>query len=256
MLSDLLRPVPGSLFASADPWVLLAVAGAAVLAGAIVQSSVGLGLGLVAAPVISFLDPSLMPGAMLITVVLLPVLTLVQEWRHVDWRGVAWGVPARLPGTVLGVLVVAFLEPHALAATVGVMVLTAVVLTVWSFRVRITPASIVTAGALSGFAGTATSIGGPPMALLYQYEDPPRVRATLAAFFLAGSTISLGALSLGGQLDTRTVVAGFMAIPLVAVGFVLGNVLRGHVSPRVLRLGMLGVVTLSAMGLLVQAALG
>ena len=27
-------------------------------------------------------------------------------------------------------------------------------------------------------AGTATSIGGPPMALLYQYEEPARVRAT------------------------------------------------------------------------------
>lgn len=256
MLSDLLRPAPGSLFAPADPWVLLTVAGVAVLAGAIVQSSVGLGLGLVAAPVISFLDPSLMPGAMLITVVLLPALTLVQEWRHVDWRGIAWGVPARLPGTVLGVLVAAALEPRALAALVGAMVLTAVVLTVWSFRVRITPASIATAGVLSGLTGTATSIGGPPMALLYQHEDPPRVRATLAAFFLAGSILSLGALTLGGQMDTRTAVAGLVAVPLVAVGFVLGNVLRGHMSPRILRLGMLGVVTLSAVGLLVQAALG
>ncbi|GHD16295.1 hypothetical protein GCM10007147_04230 [Nocardiopsis kunsanensis] len=256
MLSDLFRPEPGSLLASVDPWVLLAVAGTAVLAGAVVQSSVGVGLGLVAAPVISFLDPSLMPGAMLITVVLLPALTLIQEWRHVDWRGIAWGVPARVPGTVLGVAVVAVLEPRTLAAVVGVMVLAAVVLTMWSFRVRITPASIVTAGALSGLAGTATSIGGPPMALLYQYEDPPRVRATLAAFFLAGSTFSLGALTIGGQIETRTVVAGVVAVPLVAVGFVLGNVLRGRVSPRVLRLGMLGVVSLSAVGLLVRAVLG
>lgn len=256
MLSDLLRPVPGGLLASADPWVLLTAAALAVLVGAVVQSTVGLGLGLVAAPVISFLDPSLMPGAMLITVVLLPVLTLVQEWRHVHWRGIAWGVPARLPGTVLAVWVVAVLEPRALAAVVGLMVLTAVVLTVWSFRVRITPASLTVAGALSGFAGTATSIGGPPVALLYQYEDPPRVRATLAAFFLVGSTISLTALTLGGQMDLRTVVAGLVAVPFVAIGFVLGNVLRGRVPPRTLRLGMLTVVSLSASGLLVQAALG
>lgn len=256
MSSALIRPVSESPLTSVDPWLLLVVAGAAVLIGAAVQSAVGLGLGLVAAPVISLLDPSLMPGAMLITVVLLPVLTLVQERRHVHWRGIAWGIPARVPGTVLGVWVVAVLEPRVLAAVVGLMVLAAVVLTVWSFRVRITPVTLVTAGALSGFAGTATSIGGPPMALLYQYEDPPRVRATLAAFFLLGSTVSLAGLTLGGQMDSRTVAAGLAALPCVGAGFVLGNVLRGRVSARVLRLGMLTVVTVSALVLLAQAALG
>jgi hypothetical protein len=35
----------------------LIIAGGAVLVGAAVQSSVGLGLGLVAAPVVSMLDP-------------------------------------------------------------------------------------------------------------------------------------------------------------------------------------------------------
>ena len=47
-----------------DIWFLV-IAGTAVLLGAIVQSSVGLGLGLVAAPVVAFLDPALIPGAML-----------------------------------------------------------------------------------------------------------------------------------------------------------------------------------------------
>ena len=57
-------------------------------------------------------------------------------------------------------------------------------------------------------------------------------------------------------MDLRTVVAGLVAVPFVAIGFVLGNVLRGRVPPRTLRLGMLTVVSLSASGLLVQAALG
>lgn len=256
MFSDLLQPAPDSLFGTADAWTVLAVAALAVLAGAAVQSAVGLGLGLVAAPIVSYLDPTVMPGAMLITGVLLPVLTLLQEWRHVDWRGVAWGLPARVPGTMAGVWVVAVLEPRALAALVGFMVLTAVVLTVWSFRVRITPVSLITAGALSGFAGTATSVGGPPLALLYQYEPPERVRATLAAFFFAGASISIAGLAAGGQLDQRTVVAGLAAIPFVGLGFLLGNVLRKWVEPGWLRIAMLCVVTLSALGLLARALLG
>ena len=57
----------------------LLIAGTAVLVGAIVQSSVGLGLGLVAAPVVALLDPSLMPGTMLITTCVLPVLVLAAD---------------------------------------------------------------------------------------------------------------------------------------------------------------------------------
>lgn len=239
-----------------DYLAFLLIAGTAVLVGAAVQSSVGLGLGLVAAPVISLLDPALMPGSMLIAAVALPVLTLVQEWRHVHWHGLAWGLPARVPGTVVGVWVVAVLEPRMLGAAVGVMVLVAVGLSLWSIRVRITPVSLLAAGALSGVAGTATSVGGPPMALLYQYEPVRRVRGTLAAFFLIGAAISLAGLALGGQLDTRQVWAGLGAIPFLAVGFVLGHPLRRLVDAGRLRMVLLGVVTVSAAVLLVQAAAG
>ncbi|WP_028649341.1 sulfite exporter TauE/SafE family protein [Nocardiopsis sp. CNT312] len=256
MYTDLLQPSASSLLGAADPWIFIAVAGTAVLVGAMVQSTVGVGLGLVAAPIITFLDPTLMPGAMLIAAALLPMLTLLQEWRHVDWGGVAWGLPARIPGTALGAWVVAVLDPRALAAAVGAMVLVAVVLSVWSFRVRITPVSSMVAGCLSGFAGTSTSVGGPPMALLYQYEPPERVRATLAAFFLFGITVSLCALGLGGQIDTRTALVGLSAIPCVGAGFVLGNVVRRRVDAARLRVVMLAAVTVSATGLLVHAALG
>lgn len=241
---------------TAELWVVLLVAAAAVMAGAAVQSAVGLGLGLVAAPVISFLDPTVMPGSMLIAAVLLPTLTLLQEWRQVDWRGVAWGVPARLPGTTVGVWVVAVLEPRALAGVIGAMVLGAVVLSVWSFRVKISPVSLMAAGCLSGITGTATSVGGPPIALLYQDEPPARVRATLAAFFLFGATISVAALTVGGQMDMRTVVAGLAAIPCVGIGFGLGNVLRRRIETGRLRIAMLCVVAASALGLLVQAGFG
>nr|WP_236567909.1 MULTISPECIES: sulfite exporter TauE/SafE family protein [unclassified Nocardiopsis] len=244
------------MLTGADLWPFVLVGALALVCGAVVQSTVGLGLGLVAAPVVSLLDPTLMPGALLVTVIVLPVLTLLQEWRHVDWRGIAWGLPARLPGTVLGVWVVAVLEPRALAGAVGAMVLVAVALSVWSLRVRLTPVSLVAAGALSGFAGTATSVGGPPMALLYQYEEPARVRATLAAFFLLGGAVSLAALALGGQMDARTAVVGASAAPFVGAGFLLGTALRRRVNAAWLRAAMLCVVSASALGLLTQAVLG
>ncbi|OOC54453.1 sulfite transporter TauE/SafE [Nocardiopsis sinuspersici] len=255
-LTEFLAPSGHGLLGPEDLWVFVLCVAVSVLTGAVVQSTVGLGLGMVAAPALSFLDPTLMPGMLLVAVIALPALTLLQEWSHVDWRGIAWGLPARLPGTVLGVWVVAVLEPRALAGAVGAMVLVAVALSAGSLRVRITPFSLVAAGSLSGLAGTATTVGGPPMALLYQHEEPSTVRATLAAFFLFGGAVSLTALVLGGQMDTRTAVAGVCAVPLVVVGFLAGTALRRRVNAGRLRVVLLSVVSVSAFGLLGQAVFG
>ncbi len=231
------------------------IAGGAVLVGAAVQSSVGLGLGLVAAPVVSMLDPTLMPGAVLITTALLPMLTLGAEWRHIDLRGISWALAGRLAGTIVGVWVVAVLAPRSLAMVVGAMVLVAVLLTVTAVRVRPTPGTLSFAGMVSGITGTATSIGGPPIALVYQHDPGPRVRSTLGAYFLVGVVVSLAALALGGQLESRDVYAGVLLLPFVLAGFLLARPLRRLVDGHVLRSALLAVVTVSGVVLIVQSLL-
>ena len=76
-----------------------AVIAAAVLVGSDVQSAVGLGVGLVAAPVTALLEPALMPGALLMVALLMPCLTLVYDHHDIDWPGLGWSLPARVPGT-------------------------------------------------------------------------------------------------------------------------------------------------------------
>jgi uncharacterized protein len=236
--------------------LILIIAGGAVLLGSAVQGSIGLGLGLVAAPVVSLLDPTLIPGAVLIPTALLPALTLGLEWRHIDLRGVSWALAGRLFGTVGGVWVVAVLAPRTLGGAVGVMVLVAVALTVSTFRVRPTPATLSTAGFISGVTGTATSIGGPPVALVYQHDPGPRVRSTLSAYFVVGVAVSLSALAIGGQLDGRTALFGLSLLPFVVVGFLVAYPLRRLVDGRRLRAALLVVVTISGIVLVVQALLG
>jgi uncharacterized membrane protein YfcA len=233
----------------------LIIAGGAVLVGAAVQTGVGLGLGLVAAPVVSLLDPTLMPGSVLITTALLPVLTLSAEWRHIDLRGMSWALAGRLVGTGAGVWVVATLAPRSLAILVGAMVLVAVVLTATAVRVRPTPGTLSFAGLISGVSGTATSIGGPPIALVYQHDPGPRVRSTLGAYFLVGVVVSLAALGLAGQLESRDVAAGAVLLPFVLAGFLLARPLRRVVDGHVLRAALLVVVTASGVVLIVQSLL-
>ena len=77
---------------------MLAILAVAITTGALVQGTLGLGLGLIAAPVVTLVDASLMPELMLWLAAMMPLLTLVQEWRHADPRGLAWALAGPHPG--------------------------------------------------------------------------------------------------------------------------------------------------------------
>ncbi|MCW2903454.1 MAG: hypothetical protein JWO67_5719 [Streptosporangiaceae bacterium] len=231
----------------------LVVAGLAAALGAIVQGSVGLGLGLVAAPVVTLLFPSLMPGAVLVAAAVLPLLTLVREASFADWRGLRWAFGGRIAGTPLGVWVVVAVPPHAIGIVVGGMVLAAVGVTVLPRGVRRSPRALVAAGVFSGATGTATSIGGPPLALLYQREHGPRIRATLAVFFTIGAVISLLTLAAVGQLPVRQVTAGLALTPFALAGFLVSAPLRRFLDNGRMRGGLLLITAASALVLIVRS---
>jgi uncharacterized protein len=234
----------------------LAVLAVSVTVGAIVQGSVGLGLGLVAAPVTALAEPSLMPGLMLWLAVSLPMVTLLHDRRDVDWRGLAWALPARVPGTAVGVVVVAWLADRTLGIVVGVMVLVAVGLTVWTIRVPVNRRTLVTAGCVSGVTGTATSIGGPPLALLYQHRPGRQVRSTLAVYFMVGAALSLVGLGLGGALHLRDLGLAAVLAPFLLVGFVAAGPVRARIDIGHTRAAVLAVCAASAVALLVRSILG
>jgi uncharacterized membrane protein YfcA len=234
----------------------LPVLAVSVTVGAVVQGSVGLGLGLVAAPVTALVEPSLMPGLMLWLAVSLPLMTLLHDRSEVDWRGLRWALPARVPGTVVGVLVVSWLADRTLGVVVGAMVLIAVGLTVWTIRLPVNRRTLVTAGCVSGVTGTATSIGGPPLALLYQHRPGRQVRSTLAVYFLVGAALSLVGLGLGGALHLRDLGLAAALAPCLLLGFAVAGPVRSRVDAGHTRAAVLAVCAASAIALLVRSTVG
>jgi uncharacterized membrane protein YfcA len=233
-----------------------AVIAAAVLLGAVVQSAVGLGVGLVAAPVTALLEPGLMPGALLMVAALMPCLTLVADHHDIDWRGLGWSLPARLPGTAVGVWVVTALSARELGIAIGVVVLVAVAVTWRAVEVPVNRATLAAAGFASGVTGTATSIGGPPIAIVYQHRPAQEIRTTMAVYFLVGAGISLVALLLSGDLTREQGAASLELLPFLALGAVLGAVARRSVPAHVVRPAVLVVSSGSALVLLVRSLLG
>lgn len=236
--------------------MILVAAGLVVAVGALVQGAVGFGLALVAAPLLAIVDPALVPVPLLMVTAVHALLALRREHGDTDWRGVGWALVGRLPGVALGVLAVTTLSPRGFAALVGLIVLVCSGLSVLRWRPRPTVPALLVAGLVSGAGGTVSSIGGPPVALLYQRSDGPEVRATLAAYFAAGTVLSLAGLAVAGRVDLASLRAAAMLLPFMAAGFLLSGPARRLLDRGWVRPAVVGLAATGAVALLVQAALG
>ena len=111
----------------------------------------------------------------------------------------------------------------------------------------------IAAGFASGFGATTTSIGGPPMALLYQDASGPSLRGTLAGFFAVGNLLSMVTLTVVGELGSWELFTGLLFVPAVFAGFRLSVLVtpvldRGYTRPVVLTVSVAG-----ALGVLLRA---
>jgi len=229
--------------------------GLSVLVGSVVQGSTGFGVSLVAVPVLTLVDPTLMPGSMLVVGMLLPWFTVSREGRHVDWSAAAHVLVGRLIGTAGGVWVISVLSARSLAIGIGCLVLAGTALSVWDRTLPMTKGSLFGAGAVTGITGTAASISGPVVGLVMQRMPGAPMRATMAVIFGAGTVFSLGGLAVSGNLTVRQVGFGLAMLPFLAVGYLLSGPLRRYLDRGWTRPAVLMVSAASAVVVLVKAVL-
>lgn len=237
-----------------DPWVALLCL-VVIAAGAALQAAIGLGMGLVAAPVLGLVDPAFVPAAVVVAVIPLGVGMAVRERHHIDLTGMGWALGGRLPGVVLGSWLAAAAGQRAIAIVVGISVLLAVIASVTGLHFRPTQRNLFLAGTASGFSATAAGIGGPPMAITYQHADPATMRATLAAFFTVGGLLSIAGLSVAGVLGSREWRLGLLLVPGVLVGLWSARFTVARLPAERVRPVVLAVCAVSAVALLVEEVL-
>lgn len=223
-----------------------------VFVGATVQASLGIGLGMIASPVLLLADPDFIPATIMLAVLPLTFTIAWVDRQHVEPRDVGLALVGRVPGTIVGALVVAALSDRLLAVMVAGSVLLAVVASITGRLFQPTDRALVTAGLASGFAGTTTGVGGPPMALTYQNSDPATMRATISAFFAIGSLMSIGALALAGEVGVRQFQLTALILPSVGVGVVTARRVTHLLRPEVVRPTVLVICTVAAIALVVE----
>jgi uncharacterized membrane protein YfcA len=232
-------------------WIVLACFVLAAI-GASVQGAMGFGMGMLISPILKMIDHGFVPGAVLIAVIPLSAGVAIRERQCINWRGFGWAIAGRIPGIFAASAALAYLSERGLSIAVGSAVLVAVAVSLTSWRIHPTYPNLAVAGLGSGFMGTITSVGGPPMAIAYQHADPRERQATLAAFFGVGSVISVCVLAFTDKIGGRQLTLSAFLLPGVAVGIVASRWLVGLMGSRYSRPAILAMSTASALILLAQ----
>jgi hypothetical protein len=230
----------------------LTTALAIVAAASALQAATGMGMALLAAPLLALVDPALVPGPMLCCVVVLSLAVAWRERRAIDRQILGLSLLGLLLGCGIGVVVLLLVAGARLAPVFAVLILAMVLLSVSGVRVRAGRVALLAGGTASGIVGTMFGVHGPPIALVLQHEPPDRLRATLCAFFSAGCTVSLCALASIGAFDTARLGLGLALLPGVAIGFVLAPLLARRIDRRRARIAVLLISALSAVALLLR----
>ncbi len=231
-------------------WIDITIAMSTVAVGALLQGSVGFGLAMVSAPVLVLIDPQFVPAPLLVASLSLTSLTAYRDRAGIDLSGLQWALMGRVAGTAVGIFALTRLSGDRFILIFGVLVLISVALSVSGLHLRPNRRTLIGAGTLSGFMGTTSSIGGPPMALVYQHAPGTRLRGTLAGYFIVGVSISLAALAAIGRLGQDELWLALLLQPGILAGFAvssraIGRLDEGHTRPAVLTVaGVMALVVI------------
>ena len=225
------------------------------LVAASAQGIVGLGFAVVSVPLLSLVDPALAPVPQVLMV--LP-LTLLMAWReraHADMRGIPWLLVGRLPGAAIGLGLLAVASQRALDVTIAAIVIAGVAIRASQVKVRRTRTTEVFVGTFAGTASMVASIGGPPMALLFQRERAETIRSTLGVVFTIGVGITIAGRAAAGRITGDDIQIATLLFPAMVTGYLVSIPLTSRVSEEFVRTSILVVSAIAALGLLIRAIL-
>ena len=223
-----------------------------VTIAAFIQGAVGVGFALICAPVIGLIDPGLLPVSLLILMLPLNVYLAWRERPSLDSNGTLWITVGRTVGAVGGVLIISRISAHDLNLFIGASTIAAAVATLCAPTFAPGRNALITAGAVTGITETATGIGGPALAMVFQHYRAPALRSTIALCFAIGEAVSLLMLSVTGQITSGRFVSALLLVPPVIVGAFVSQHVHQRLNSKVLRICVMGFAIVSGAAILYQ----
>ncbi|MEM6367234.1 MAG: sulfite exporter TauE/SafE family protein [Myxococcota bacterium] len=231
---------------------LLSALGITTLA-ALVQGTLGFGFSIVSVPILVLLDPGLAPSPQVLMVVPLTLWMALRERGAIVWNELGWILVGRVPGVTGGAILLAAAPKPVLDVVLALLVGGAAAVLGTGAQVPRTALTRLTAGFFSGLSGVVSSIGGPPVALLYRGAKGSELRGTLAALFLIGVVMTIAGRWTAGALVSRDLVLALWLSPGLVLGLSLSKPLLPWIEGPKLARGVLVLAALASTLLALRA---
>lgn len=216
-----------------------------IFLGSFVQTAIGFGLAIVAAPLLFLISPDYVPAPICLVALFISILNALKHRDSVEIGGLKMALIGRVPGSMAGGVLLVMVSTDLLALWLGFLVLFAVVVSLLPFRIEPTPTRMGVAGFFSGFFGTSSAIGGPPMALLLQHQEANQLRGNLSAFFVFSSIISLIIQIPAGFFTLHHLWISVPLIPAAWLGYKLARATTQTLPKEKIRVGALLLCSIS-----------
>ena len=207
--------------------------------GGAIQGSLGYGLGLFCVPFLVLVDPRLAPAPLIAATLAFNIAVTMREKIALDFFGLKWITLGSVPGTYLGALLLAYISLNTASLLIGIIVIIGVLLSVIGLRLPIKKGLLFLVGVLSGGMATISSIGGPPVALVYQDEPGGKLRATLAGYFIVLAILSVISVVAVGKFGVWEIKHALLMIPGMMLGYLLSNRIIKFLTQQQIRTGIL-----------------
>ncbi len=226
-----------------------------IIASAI-QGTLGIGFAILSVPILVIIDPILAPVPQLLVVMPLTIGMAFRERHAIKLRPVLWILLGRLPGAALGALLLVFASSQVLSVMIGGAVLVAVLLmTTNTFVLQRNARTEFLMGAASAASSVVSSIGGPPIALLYRGQSGAETRAQLGLIFSIGLMLSIAVRFAAESIAFSDIVVAVVILPSLLVGFALSSWTKNLVQEKLLQSGLMALCAVAGGILLVKSLL-
>lgn len=199
-----------------------------VALGAVLQSLSGFGMAILAAPILVLIDPNFLPGPVLALGFALSVLNTLRHRQQCEVKPVSIALATRTIGSVVAVLLLPYLAINMVSIIFAVLIMIFIGLSYCRVSIKYNNKNLMIGGFFSGLFGTITSIGGPPIAIVFQNSPMAKVRAQLSLFFLIATSISLALLVGVGQFSWHQLSLSLSMLPAIIIGFIISIVVEKH----------------------------
>jgi uncharacterized membrane protein YfcA len=225
----------------------------AVFAGSTIQGVVGYGVSMLSAPILAIVAPRSMPAAIVLVALPMCVLGLWRERHHLDRGALPWLLLGVVPGTIVGLAIVAAVDDeHLLVLVIGIITVVGVAFSMTRIQITVTRGSAFTASVVGNLFGTAGGTSGAPLALLFQNERGPATRATVSMFFAASAFTSIIGYVPTGVLRVDQVEYAVTLLPAMLGGLLCSGPLRAYVDTRSFRRYVLAVTAVAGAAAIVR----